>query len=160
MKIRVADLPSRPKAVACEWPPEWVRGAIDAPEVFRKYLPCGMQAEVYLIEDTFVCRGTVHCRAVGECSRCLKEATVDLGGPLDLVQEPRPVIGRSERHDEDDEDLDFGYYDGYEVDLDHFVGELLALNVPMRALCSENCKGLCPTCGKDLNEGPCGCPPG
>lgn len=44
-----------------------------------------------------------------------------------------------------------------EVDLDAIVVPELILDMEMAVLCDENCKGLCPKCGKNLNEGPCGC---
>jgi uncharacterized protein len=56
------------------------------------------------------------------------------------------------------EDLEFGYYEGDRFDLDEIVREQLVLAEPMKHLCREDCAGLCGRCGKDLNEGPCGCP--
>jgi uncharacterized protein len=44
-----------------------------------------------------------------------------------------------------------------ELDLDELVREDILLELPTKFLCRENCKGLCPVCGKNLNEGPCGC---
>jgi len=44
------------------------------------------------------------------------------------------------------------------LELDDFIVEFLGIHVPYRYLCSENCKGLCHKCGKDLNEGECSCP--
>ena len=44
------------------------------------------------------------------------------------------------------------------LDLDDFIVEFLGIHVPYRYLCSEDCKGLCHKCGKDLNEGECSCP--
>ena len=44
-----------------------------------------------------------------------------------------------------------------QLDLRPVVREQWLLNVPAYALCREDCKGICPTCGKDLNAGPCGC---
>ena len=43
------------------------------------------------------------------------------------------------------------------MELDEPVGELLFLELPSRDLCSEDCRGFCPKCGKDLNEGNCDC---
>lgn len=45
------------------------------------------------------------------------------------------------------------------LDLDELLREDILLDLPSKFLCSEDCKGLCPRCGKDLNEGPCGCEP-
>jgi uncharacterized protein len=43
------------------------------------------------------------------------------------------------------------------LDLDELVSSNIILNLPMKHLCSESCKGLCPVCGKNLNDGDCGC---
>lgn len=43
------------------------------------------------------------------------------------------------------------------LDLDELAGEDLLLNLPSKVLCKEDCQGLCPTCGKNLNDGPCDC---
>lgn len=47
--------------------------------------------------------------------------------------------------------------EGDSFDLDELVSTNIILNLPMKHLCSETCKGLCPKCGKNLNEGDCGC---
>lgn len=59
-----------------------------------------------------------------------------------------------------EQDADDGRYvvleDG-QIDLDALLQEDILLELPTKFLCSEDCKGLCPACGKNLNEGPCGC---
>jgi uncharacterized protein len=49
-------------------------------------------------------------------------------------------------------------YSGDEIDLSHEIEEQVAMEIPMKPLCSEGCKGLCPACGADLNKETCGCP--
>ena len=50
-------------------------------------------------------------------------------------------------------------FSGEEIDLAQMLGDNMILEMPMRFLCREDCRGLCPVCGKDLNEGACGCKP-
>ena len=57
----------------------------------------------------------------------------------------------------DPETVDEEGYSGKEIDLQPAVREQILLSVPPPPLCREDCKGLCPQCGKDLNEGECGC---
>ena len=59
--------------------------------------------------------------------------------------------------DVSDEDFDYLYIQNDRVDLDETILYEVQLGVPMRVFCREDCKGLCPICGKDLNEGPCNC---
>lgn len=55
------------------------------------------------------------------------------------------------------ENEDVIVFSGYSVPLDEIVLNSILISMPVRYLCREDCKGLCPTCGKDLNEGDCGC---
>ena len=55
------------------------------------------------------------------------------------------------------EDLEFSLYDGDQIDVAPLVAEQLILALPSRALCREDCKGLCPNCGRNRNAEPCSC---
>lgn len=55
------------------------------------------------------------------------------------------------------EDVDFYPLDGSICHLDDMIGREIVLSLPMKPLCSEDCRGLCPECGANLNEGDCGC---
>ena len=57
------------------------------------------------------------------------------------------------------EDLDVVYYDDLVLPLEPLVEEQVQLELPMKALCRDDCRGLCPICGADLNLAPCGCRP-
>ena len=98
------------------------------------------------------------------CDRCLDDVTVPL--ELDFVEkvpqraEVSPEEARRGPESEDDDisalDPDC-YLDGYNLDVDKLLfGEAL-LNWPSRVLCKEDCRGLCPVCGQNLNRGDCGC---
>ncbi len=97
-----------------------------------------------------------HGRVSGDvtmpCRRCLADATVH-------VQDEAHVIfaeaGSEETEDPDVYELEER---ANRIDLRPAVREQWMLNVPSFVECREDCKGLCPTCGKDLNEGPCECP--
>ena len=47
--------------------------------------------------------------------------------------------------------------EGYHLDIDGLINNEILLNWPMKVLCNESCKGICKVCGKNLNEGDCGC---
>ncbi len=93
-------------------------------------------------------RGHVLLRLGMPCSRCLKMVEV----PFEL--EPETEISMNHPADSEDE---MPYVSGYSLDVDLFVLDELYVNMPMQVLCKEDCKGLCPKCGKDLNGGDCGC---
>jgi len=94
------------------------------------------------------------------CSRCLKE----FGGPLErgfqLSYRPHPKPAASDEEIElKYDEMEIGFYDGVRFDVDLMVLEQIELSLPMKLVCREDCRGLCPKCGADQNEASCGCPP-
>ena len=92
-----------------------------------------------------------------DCSRCLEPFTLPMATDFDLRYVPRTEnVGEGEREVEED-DLATAFYDEDQIDLGHLIMEQFQLALPMKALCKEACKGLCPTCGTNLNTGSCDC---
>jgi len=91
--------------------------------------------------------GTISAAWKAECRRCLKP----VDGRVDV--EFREVF---ERHPKEGETYQLGQE---EVDLEPLIREAVLLALPLTPLCGVDCAGICPTCGADLNEGPCGCAP-
>ena len=83
------------------------------------------------------------------CARCMKDFETDVNFEVleDFMQEDG----------ENAEDEDIILFAGTEIELMEVVSNSFFMNVSGKYLCSEDCKGLCPKCGKDLNEGNCGC---
>ena len=105
-----------------------------------------------LDEGRFYWHGTVKAVALGECRRCLTSVTTPL--KLDIgalfAQDPEAL---------EDPDAYPVAPEAQELDVTPAVREELMLAAPRYAVCRDDCKGLCPQCGKDLNAGPCGCAP-
>jgi uncharacterized protein len=103
-------------------------------------------------EGRFYWQGRATTAIQGECRRCLTPVSV----PLSLA------IGALFTQDAealDDPDSYAVAPDATDIDVILAVREELLLEAPRYAVCREDCKGLCPQCGKDLNAGPCGCAP-
>ena len=82
------------------------------------------------------------------CDRCSAEFSYHASMPVDAVL-------KADAEDEDSADL--FPLDGDGIDVSDVLETCLILNMDTKYLCSEDCKGLCPECGKNLNDGPCGC---
>ena len=82
------------------------------------------------------------------CDRCLKPMTVEMDLPVETLL-------AEELEDEENDEI-FLLTDGG-IELDEVFSTACILAMDGKHLCKEDCKGLCPTCGKDLNEGPCNC---
>jgi len=107
-------------------------------------------------------RGHLTLNTAGPCARCLAETPLNLDQELDLFFLPESKA-LSEYDDEEgaqlqDRDLVVTFYKGDTLDLAGVVREQILLAQPMKRLCREDCKGVCPTCGADRNLTNCGCP--
>ena len=91
-----------------------------------------------------------------QCGRCLNS----VNEPFDLVMrilfapEEESAAGGEGAIDAGES---FSYYGGGEIDLSREFKDLILVNLPISPVCSEDCKGMCPRCGEDLNKGPCKC---
>jgi uncharacterized protein len=106
-----------------------------------------VEGEFWFDGRHLVVAGTITTSGVYPCSRCLTPVSVDRKETLS------EVYGTEAELPEDVEP-----YNGEYIDLTKTVRETLVLSEPMRVLCRPDCKGLCPQCGANLNEGPCSCP--
>jgi uncharacterized protein len=102
-------------------------------------------------------RGTVQAGLRYQCSRCLKEFSAPLSTSFDLLYLPQQELKQDEEIELKYEDMEVGFYDGIRLDVNLMVLEQIELAVPMKFVCHEGCKGLCPSCGADRNEAPCPC---
>jgi uncharacterized protein len=129
-------------------------------DLFRVVSPVMLSFDVDRQEPgRFRVAGRVTGEVELECSRCLEPFRMPLGSDFDLRYVPRTEnVGEGEREVEED-DLTTAFYDDEQIDLAHLVMEQFHLALPMKPLCKDDCKGLCPECGTNLNTGSCNCNP-
>ena len=97
-----------------------------------------------------VMTGQVTTTIHGVCDRCAGDFDEALNIPIDVV-----LV--TELSDEDNEDEWVFPLEGNSADLEDIVRTVFVLNMGSKLLCRPDCKGLCCRCGKNLNDGPCGC---
>jgi uncharacterized protein len=132
--------------------PEAIPGLLDEA---RPAAP--LQGELRLMRTprSIFVRGRLQTRVVVECSRCLAE--VETPVEVDVEAEYFPEVDVTSGHalPAPDDDLAFTIDQNHELDLQEVVRQNLLLALPMQALCSDACRGLCPECGQNLNGEPC-----
>ena len=97
-----------------------------------------------------VMTGSIHTTIHGVCDRCAADFERFVEFPIDVV-----LV--TELSNEDSEDEWVFHLEADAADLEDIVRTVFVLNLDSKLLCSEDCKGLCCRCGKNLNEGPCNC---
>lgn len=106
--------------------------------------------------DRVSVRGDVSSVAHLECVRCLKTFELEAAAPLTAFADRRGRTSSAEEEALERDDYML-FHDGRRLDLRGSVRELLLLELPISPRCREDCPGLCPKCGADLNLGPCLC---
>lgn len=100
--------------------------------------------------------GILRASVEGTCDRCLEPAHLDLSAEVDeyyLFEEPK-----EDPADDGDDDVDYSLVSEDDlIDLSCALEGALLMETPYIVLCRPDCRGLCPTCGANLNEGDCGC---
>lgn len=104
-------------------------------------------------------RGGLTTRVIMECSRCLVDTAVPIAFELEAEFFPAVDVTTGQGLPVPDDDLAFTIDANHELDIREAVRQHLLIELPIRSLCQEHCKGLCPACGADLNHEACNCAP-
>jgi uncharacterized protein len=126
-------------------------------ETFRVVAPVSLAFDIVKDKQHFRLIGTVKTVLELPCSRCLEPFTQPVDGEFDLRYQPHVAnAGEGEREIEED-DLTTAFYEHDQIDLGQLMREQFYLALPMKPLCRDDCKGLCASCGTNLNRGTCDC---
>ncbi len=159
MKVLLSEIP--PEGLRISWG-ELERPHLEGPkgtleEGLRLASPLKGGVFLKMTKRGLLCKGNIDCSVWIHCARCLKEFRLPLRDEFEVVYVPLKEAPRQEEVELGREDMDVGFLGEDTIDLDELLNERIWLSLPMKPLCREDCKGLCPLCGKDLNEGDCGC---
>jgi uncharacterized protein len=170
MKIPVERLTETPTAFELEAGDAWWASHMPPHRTLPSGLAEPLRVRVWghrMAEDEIYLEGTVEGELELECGRCLARYRHALREPFRLVLEPAglrqpadPAEAAALARDGVclGEDIEAGWYRGTQIDLGAFLLEVVALALPVKPLCREDCRGLCPRCGADRNQGGCSCP--
>jgi uncharacterized protein len=136
---------------------------------FRPDAPALLHVKLQKTGSGVLLRGSTEVAVHTPCRRCLADVhlRVPVSFTLNLVSRAALAAGGGEDGADDEESerggsfalerADEELFDGKTIDVDPLVREQVLLALPMHAVCREDCKGLCGSCGQNLNEGQCGC---
>jgi len=141
-------------------------GVIDLGDEVRQRSPLRAEGRVDLVEEIhgkhqvvqdIRVRGKLETSLEVACARCLDPVVHPVERSFDLLYRP---LGTDSGHEElsvTDAEAEIGYYEGRGLLLEDTLREQVLLALPLRTICRDDCKGLCPHCGKNLNESQCSC---
>jgi len=148
MKIIISDIPDEGLDLDFE-------EKFEAEEI-RLLSPVKAHLELTKSHSEIIISGSLKAELEFECSRCLKKFRRVMDVPVNVVYHPVTELG-DDRHGLKDDEMDMGFYQDDELDLQELIREQIMLNIEMKPLCDEHCRGICSQCGTDLNTGTCGC---
>jgi len=132
-------------------------GQLESSDDFRVVEPVSLAFDITKDNLQFRLVGTVRTTLEMPCGRCLEAFIMPVDQAFDLRYQPHAKnTGEGEREIEED-DLTTAFYENDEIDLGQLMREQFYLALPMKPLCREDCQGLCPMCGTNLNNGTCTC---
>lgn len=165
MKIDVPSIPPEGQTIDFDQGTPWFSHLLKD-RLGEKYVKSS-QAQGHLdllrTNQNVTCNGSVEMSLAPECSRCGQGFETQLRVPILRHMVPHKALERETVVEDEEgielceEDLAFSSYHNEEIDLAQLVVEEIQLALPLRFLCNEQCKGLCPRCGINLNESTCRC---
>jgi uncharacterized protein len=126
-------------------------------EGFRVVAPVELAFDIFKDKDHFRLVGTVTTMLELPCSRCLEPFALPVDASFDLRYQPHTENKGEGESEVEEDDLTTAFYENDEIDLGQLMREQFYLALPMKPLCRDDCKGLCPVCGTNLNAGACSC---
>jgi uncharacterized protein len=159
MKIPVDEIPQSPKEIT------YSENIEDLNKIFRRSdhpefdFPPSLKVDVVYYKsgpDIFF-NGHLRGQFFGCCGRCLENYGFTLEKDFAFVLTPEPSKAERGAEELHSAELGLSYYSGDEIDLAPLIAEQVMLSLPTRPLCGEECRGLCKSCGANLNRESCDC---
>lgn len=183
MLVKIEEIQERGLKRSEPIKPEVLKTALADSEGFALVASSPLQASFKKVSGRVFVEGHFSAELTAPCKRCTKDVPVPVDVAFSLRMIPEPTAPRADADDvagagaakprryrqkkEDDglsemaasfelDEIDAEPFNGKTIDLDPVVREQVLLALPVSVVCGEDCKGLCTTCGQDLNEQDCG----
>lgn len=123
----------------------------------RQAGPLEVTAQAELIEGQIRINGRLETKIAMVCARCLEPVIEEVHRDFDLFYQPLRKGIKPEEERLKDDDTEIGFFQGEGLFLADVLKEQVLLSLPMKVICQSDCRGLCPSCGANLNHEACKC---
>ena len=156
MRITLAELELH-RIIASE---SYAPGSLDYHEAgFRQTAPVQLNATAELLGSEIRIKGHLATSLEASCDRCLGAVEIPVSSNFDLFYRPMQSIAREEEIQIREDEMEIGFYSGDGIELADVATEQVILSLPIKVICSTECRGLCPVCRANLNLTRCNCAP-
>src|SRR2546423_1057367 len=133
-------------------------GSIDFHSAEIKQIePLEVMAAAELLESQIRIEGNLETKIELVCARCLEAVVEEVSRTFDLFYAPVPKGVKPEEARVKEDDVEIGFFEGEGLFLADVLREQVLLALPMKVICRSDCRGLCPSCGANLNHEECRC---
>ncbi|HTS36198.1 MAG TPA: DUF177 domain-containing protein [Candidatus Solibacter sp.] len=162
MFLDIKDLERQP----LEFEEQFQSGVIDLGSEVRQRTPIRASGRAELVEEhdgkhlvikDIRLRGQLQAGLELQCARCLEPVPQEISREFELLYRPLGADAGRDELSVTAAEAEIGYYQGEGILLEDVLREQVLLALPLKITCREDCKGLCPHCGKNLNQEQCSC---
>lgn len=159
MRVRVDEIPESGRTLRFHWDEDRLSQFVPTGDPFNLKLlrPVNVLLNLNRYPDHIRISGKIEGSLEVSCHRCLRPFPLPLSEAVDIYLVANERMPRGEEKELDPDELLYEFFDGEVIEVDRLVAEQIFLALPVKVLCSEDCKGICPGCGANLNEEACGC---
>jgi uncharacterized protein len=159
MLIRVDEIPEAGRTLRFHWDQEKLEQFVppDDPFGIKLSRPINVVLDVNRRTDHIRVEGRIEGALDVTCHRCLSVFSYPIDERVDVYLVEEDPDAREDEKELEADELLHEFFDGEVIDIDQLVAEQIFLSLPVKVLCSEECKGICPRCGVNLNEEACRC---
>jgi len=159
VRIRVDEIPDSGRFLHFHWDEDRLSQFLppDDPFELRLNHPVNVDLEINKGADHIRVRGSIKGALQVSCHRCLKPFELPIDEEVDIFLLEEQKAPEAEEVELDEDELEYEFFDGEIIEIDQLVAEQIFIALPFKVLCSEDCRGLCPRCGVNLNDEPCRC---
>jgi DUF177 domain-containing protein len=159
MKISIDEIPQTPKEIVFSESVEELNKIYSQSSNREFGFPASLEVELryYRAAADLFFDGRISGELQGVCGRCAEDYLFRMDQPFEFALIPDPAKAERKAEELHRDDLGLSYYTGDEIDLAPLIAEQVILALPTQPLCAENCRGLCASCGTNLNRESCFC---
>lgn len=159
MRVRVDEIPDSGRTLSFHWDQEMLSRFVPPDDPFNLKLFGPLNVILFLDKraDHLRITGTIKGALEVSCHRCLRPFMLPMDERVDIYLVTQEQTPRDDEKELEPDELLYEFFDGEVIEVDRLVAEQIFLALPVKLLCSDDCRGICPGCGANLNEEACRC---